>query len=902
MPEVVVMAGGAPGLEDVPHVLYLGSDSLFGRKETLDVTLIFTVESGDASLLAGNNLRWRKLDKDQKTWVVTPAIYSAAGPGQVKVVLTTFGNNGKTAVAGQVDSWVACAFEGSLPAGISPRISSIQGGLSPSSSSSGVVAGLQKAFADDLDIDLSRPARPFGERPRYGHTFCLMSQRAFAPEVSQVTVTFKVKKYEDTVLQTIFSSIAAQTKVTTVVTWQYLAENATWKKITEFEHTLTATPAGAGKLPTITRTINRDGVITTSEDGTFFTPPGSTVNTASFSFTRPADMALGKVKGEEGYWIRALLKSDDPYGRDAFVASSNPLKVVDSTLIPPVVESVELSFGYKSQLRSIDRVVSENNLARVIHQVPGPGKAIQPFVPLQDVTLSGDGGSVAFGGDPALYLGFDQPFGDRYISLYLKLKDHFPSVDTPAEQGAPTLAWEYLVDSLRWKPLDVSDETARLTGSGTVSFLGPSDSVAFTLFDAVGGTLAKQLCWYRVRLASGRYDFPPALQGVYANTVLADNRYTIRKEAVLGSGSGEKDQRLVLPRSPVLGGELWVREPEAPSQAELDALVAEHRLPSSFLPGSEQDPAPILDPTPVREVWVRWRRVPNFFGSGPRNRHYTLDPLNGEIALGNGQLGMLPPVAKDNLVFRRYRTGGGEAAVRAAAPLAVKELKSSLPWVEKVFNVDPAAGGSDPWSLRDIFVFGPQSIKNKGRAVSAEDFEWMVLQRFSQIARAKCLSIRAPGATGLVRKPGAVTLIVVPKSRERVPRPSSALLDTIRDYLSAQCLGNVTQDVHVLGPSFKEVAVQARIHALDQRTSSDVERRAMSALESFFHPLYGGESGRGWDFGRDVQRSEVFAVLQRVEGVDYVESAQLLGATGASSLEIGEYALVHSGDHLIEMI
>ena len=262
---------------------------------------------------------------------------------------------------------------------------------------------------------------------------------------------------------------------------------------------------------------------------------------------------------------------------------------------------------------------------------------------------------------------------------------------------------------------------------------------------------------------------------------------------------------------------------------------------------------------------------------------------------------MAPPL-KDNLVFRGFRTGGGEKANRVAAPLAVKELKSSLPYVDKVFNVEGAVGGSDPWDKEDILSFGPQFIKNKGRAVSAEDFEWMVLQRFSQVARVKALSTRAPGPTGLVFKPGAVTLVVVPKSHERLPRPSGALLETIRDFIAEQALGAIAPDIYVLGPGFTVVAVSARVRALDPRTSSEVERRALQALEDFFHPLYGGESREGWSFGRDVQLSEVYAVLQRVDGVDYVESVEFPDAPGSTSLDVGENNLVASGSHHIEMI
>ena len=913
--ETVVLAGGAAGLEELPHVLYLASATLFGRKEHLDVVLVFTVGAGDPSLLSAANLSWKRFDKAQKSWVPATATYGAppGGSRQVRVVLPDFGDNEKTKVGGIADFWVACHFKTRLPGGGEAlRLASIEGALSAPGTAGAVTEPPQKAFANELPLDLSRPFRPFGDRPRYGDAFTLVSSRAFAPEVDTVAVKYKLKRYSPEALKALFRGIAGTTKleVKTEVAWEYLAADGSWKPLAGFKHTLTATAGPSPDAPIVAETGDA-----AAKDGTFF--GSDAAPEATVTFTVPPDMGEQKVQGESGRRIRAILKSDDPYGREAFIDSPSPLRILGPTLMPPVVEGVKLSFTYRSDLSNVPlTLVTENNLRRTVSASgPAPSAPLTPFVPAAD----------ALPGGPALYLGFDRAFGDRYISLYVKLRETFPSVESPAEKGNPVLAWEYLARDAGWKPLDVDDATGRLSGSGIVGFLGPSDAAASQLFDADPGPAGQKLFWLRVRLASGSYDHPPAVQGLFLNTVLADNRFTFRKEVVLGSGAGGRGQRLVLPKAPVLGGELWVHEPEAPPASETGALEEEHRRDARLAGEDEEKVAPAVESaapatgaapagapatavSTSAEAWVRWRRVPNFLGSGPRSRHYTLNPLSGEIAFGNGTQGLLPPILTNNLVFRDLKTGGGEAATRAALPLAVKELKSSLPYVDKVFNIEPAAGGSDPWSLDDVFVFGPQSIKNKGRAVSAEDFEWMVLQRFTQVARARCVSTSAPGTTtegkpGLVDTPGAVTVLIVAKGRERIPHASSTLLQQIREYLGGQCVGVVASDIHVLNPGFTEVTVKARIRAVDPRESSEVERRAAQALEDFFHPLYGGDQGRGWDFGRDVPRSEVFAVLQRVPGVDYVESVELAGATAAGDVfTVGENALVNSGTHEIEMI
>jgi hypothetical protein len=49
----------------------------------------------------------------------------------------------------------------------------------------------------------------------------------------------------------------------------------------------------------------------------------------------------------------------------------------------------------------------------------------------------------------------------------------------------------------------------------------------------------------------------------------------------------------------------------------------------------------------------------------------------------------------------------------------------------------------------------------------------------------------------------------------------------------------------------------------------------VQAVRNFFHPITGGPDGKGWPFGRDVYVSEMYELLDKVEGVNYVENVVL---------------------------
>ena len=58
--------------------------------------------------------------------------------------------------------------------------------------------------------------------------------------------------------------------------------------------------------------------------------------------------------------------------------------------------------------------------------------------------------------------------------------------------------------------------------------------------------------------------------------------------------------------------------------------------------------------------------------------------------------------------------------------------------------------------------------------------------------------------------------------------------------------------------------------------SGDVKAAVVTALNQFFHPLYGGPRGEGWPFGRSVHLSDVARLLEDIDGVDYVRQLELL--------------------------
>lgn len=148
------------------------------------------------------------------------------------------------------------------------------------------------------------------------------------------------------------------------------------------------------------------------------------------------------------------------------------------------------------------------------------------------------------------------------------------------------------------------------------------------------------------------------------------------------------------------------------------------------------DKAPVsMRPAPegaVPEVELRvndvaWQRVPDFFESGPEDRHYRLEIDEEQVAsvvFGDGVKGAIPSAGKRN-ISAVYKVGLG--VLGNVGPLRVTRLKSPHPLLDRAFNPGSIFGGtgmSDPESVRSQAT---RYIRTFDRAVSVSDYADLAL-------------------------------------------------------------------------------------------------------------------------------------------------------------------------------
>jgi hypothetical protein len=437
--------------------------------------------------------------------------------------------------------------------------------------------------------------------------------------------------------------------------------------------------------------------------------------------------------------------------------------------------------------------------------------------------------------DSALYLGFNLPFpaSEVKLTVYLYLEDLISAgshCETDESQVYPPaeLAWEYYNGS-EWQELNIlKDSTIDLMKSGSIYFNGPGN-----IKDVKWGeSQTDDLYWLRCRVKKTGYEVPPRIDSFLLNTVSATSAETIEGE-ILGDSDGTPNQTFTLMNTPVMAGTLVLQVDEG-------------------------------------DGWKTWQGVDDFSSSTRDDQHYVLNRLTGDIQFGDGTHGRipLPEEGGNNIMALEYRFGGGKRA--NVGSNTITSLETSVPGIEEVTNHRPAYGGKDEESAASAKERGPMELKTRQRAVTEEDFQFLALETPGvRVRRAKALPLFHPDFP-CCKFPGAVTVIIVPESKDPKPLPSEGMIKTVCQHLNKHRL--LTNEVYVTPPQYVKIKIQAEVIAKPHADSRSIERELARNLTIFFHPLHGGPDDQGWEFGGDIYFSDVYKEILKTKGVERIES------------------------------
>jgi predicted phage baseplate assembly protein len=487
----------------------------------------------------------------------------------------------------------------------------------------------------------------------------------------------------------------------------------------------------------------------------------------------------------------------------------------------------------------------------------------------------------------AFYIALERDHSHHVLALLLECEQAGGAGIDPTN---PPVVWEaWQSGAARWVRCEVEyDGTGGFNQPGEVIIhTSPMESTTIQNIEAF---------WLRCRLTEQQantgnaYRVSPTIHSISVEsrggTASARHAITVTDE-LLGRSDGTPGQRFQLLQTPLLA-----RDPQR------DHLIVE----------------------PPGGTAQTWQEVADFADSGPEDRHYTLNELDGTLTLGpmllqpDGKVYRFGVVPEQGSVLRfsRYQYGGGTTGNVPQGAISV--LKSSIPYVARVINRAGAVGGRDAQSIEDAKLRAPQILRTRTRAVTADDYVHLA-EQVPGIARAYCLTPSAqPGGEGDVQ-PGSVLMLALPEVDEpdALNSPTQLALTAelrakLLAYLNERAVVGVRIDVQQ--PQLIAVAAEVRLRLNDPtnpQLGEQVQRACVAALNRYLNPYVGGPRGDGWPLGRDLLVSELYGVLQRVPGVEFVEEIQVKiadplrrnAAPVNRRVDVGRRAVICSDQHQI---
>jgi hypothetical protein len=230
-----------------------------------------------------------------------------------------------------------------------------------------------------------------------------------------------------------------------------------------------------------------------------------------------------------------------------------------------------------------------------------------------------------------------------------------------------------------------------------------------------------------------------------------------------------------------------------------------------------------------------------------------------------------------NAVEVERRAGGGTTVPAGR----IARLKTPIAAVKGVKQPFASFGGKAAESAAAMATRVAERLRHRNRAITAWDYERIVLEAFPSLRKVKCIP-HCAGAGGYL-DPGHVTLVVVPDLRNRSavdplqPRADADTLSRVRAHLEA--IAPMRIGIHARNPRYERVRLDFKVRFRAGLEFNFHARQLQAALIAHLSP-WAQDPGRAIPFGGAVYRSAVLDFVEDLPYVDYLTDFRMYHLRG----------------------
>lgn len=221
-----------------------------------------------------------------------------------------------------------------------------------------------------------------------------------------------------------------------------------------------------------------------------------------------------------------------------------------------------------------------------------------------------------------------------------------------------------------------------------------------------------------------------------------------------------------------------------------------------------------------------------------------------------------------------------DMVLKAGSISKLAEADSSLKGINQFYET---FGGQLAEASNNFYKRVGEHLRHKGRSIDKYDYERIVLARFPEIYRLKCLNHSFSLSANQYRRdlelaPGFVSLAVIPDINKLkagagyTPKAPVSLLNEIRDYLRKKTAPFVR--LKVMNPRYERVNIGGEVILRQGMPVTFFMNKLREDLRRFLAPWVDGNMSQ-LDFGRVISKSEVARFIESLDYVDYICELEL---------------------------
>lgn len=225
---------------------------------------------------------------------------------------------------------------------------------------------------------------------------------------------------------------------------------------------------------------------------------------------------------------------------------------------------------------------------------------------------------------------------------------------------------------------------------------------------------------------------------------------------------------------------------------------------------------------------------------------------------------------------------------------AIVNMKRSIGFINKVTNYEAITGGYDEETDQQAVKRMAAFLRHQERAVTARDFEDIVLNEVRNILQVRCFPGRDENGE---KKSGHITLAVLPKKEER--RYFEYIKEEIYQCLIPHMDQRIYEEdrLHIVEPEWVLMKFYMTVMIKDSVKQYHIREKIKQRINAFMDPMTGNFNGAGWQIGNLPTVSQIENICSQMEEILYVKNISLKDGN-----HMGSYVLGFGTEHEIEMI